>query len=117
MATGYTNLSKKGPSFDYYKRVTVTWTTFGNDGYSGDGYNPTCVIPFSSQGLMFVLETASSVVEVSFDGINTHLRLDSGVTNGVAQKYQFDNRVNSLIWLKLISGSSPIVQVVSWGIR
>jgi len=115
MATGYTNLSKKGPTFDYYKRVTVTWGTFGNDGYSGDGYNPTAVIPFSTQGIMFVNETSGAVVEVSFDGINTHCRLD-GTANSGTQVIQFNNRVNSFVWLKATSGS-PVVQVIAWGIR
>jgi|SRR5579885_2658929 len=110
-----TGIPKQGPSFDFYSRQTVTWGTFGHDGYNGDGYQPDAIIPFSSQGIMIVNETTGSVVEVSFNGTNTHCRLD-GTANSGTQVIQFNNRVNSLVWLKAIIGS-PVVQIISWGIR
>lgn len=118
MTTYLTNLPKKGPSFDFYSRQTVTWATFGHDGYTvADGYVPDVIIPFSTYGIIILLETASAVVEFSFNGTDVHGRLDSSVTNGVAQKYVYENRVNSFIWFRIISGSSPVVQVQAWSIR
>lgn len=116
----FTNMSKKGPSFDYYGRFTITSTTFGgDDGYNtgGDGYLPQVVIPFSSQAIIVLLETSGSVVEGSFNGKDVHFRLDSTITNGIAQRFDYNNRVDAFIWFRYVSGTSPIVQVQSWGIR
>lgn len=115
----FTNTPKRGPSFDYCKRVTVTSPLFGgDDGYTiADGYEPNVVIPFSTQGFLILLETSGSIVEFSFNGTDLHGRLDSTITNGVAQIYHYANRVNSFIWFRIVSGSSPIVQVQAWSIR
>lgn len=120
MVTQLTKVFKVGPSFDFYARTTVQWTTFGGtngDGYGHDGYSPDLIIPFSSQGIIFILETANSVVEISFNGTTVHARLDSTIANGIAQRLDFNNRVDSLIWYRAVSGANPIVQCLSWGIR
>lgn len=113
MTTYLTKIPKKGPSFDFYDRLTVTWTTFGNDGYNGDGYMPNEVIPFSTQGIIIVNEDNSSVIEVSFNGKDVHARLDPAISRG----FVWDNRVNSLVWFRLASGSSAVVNIQAWGIR
>lgn len=118
MVTGLNNIPKKGPKFDYYVRVTVASSFFGgDDGYdTTDGYQPNAIVPFSSQGLMFVNETSGAIVEVSFDGINPHCRLD-GTPNSGTQVIKYDNRVNSLVWLRLVSGGTATFQVQAWSIH
>lgn len=120
MVTKLTNVFKVGPSFDFYQRTTVQWVAFGGtngDGYGHDGYSPDVIIPFSTQGIILLLETAGSVVEVSFNGTTVHCRLDSNIANGLGQRFDFNNRVDSLIWFRLVSGPSPIVSVTAWSIR
>lgn len=110
-----TNTPKQGPRFDYYLRFTVTSSIFGgDDGYSvADGYVPNVIIPFSTQGFVLLNEDNSSIVEVSYDGTNVGDRLDPTIARG----FTYDNRVNSLIWFRLASGSSAVVSVRAWGIR
>ena len=112
---GVTNIPKKGPRFDYYNRFTVTSSTFGgDDGYTvADGYQPNVIIPFSTQGFVLLNEDTSAVVEVSYDGVNIGDRLDPAVARG----FIYDNRVNSFIWFRLVSGASAVVSVRAWGIR
>ena len=114
-----TNTPKAGPSFNYYLRTTISSSFFGgDDGYTtADGYQPNAIIPFSSQGLMFVNESTGQVVEVSFDGTNTHARLDGTIANGFTSAIQYDNRVASLVWLRVTSGGTATVQVQAWSIR
>lgn len=106
---GYKN---QGRSYDFYQEIDVNWSTFGGD--SVDGYQPSTIITFSTQGVMF-LNLGSGVVEVSFNGNTKHFELDSSnATAGLA----FDNRRVSMIWLRLKQGSSgPIrVSIQAWGI-
>lgn len=115
MVTGLTNIPKKGPRFDYYLRFTVTSTFFGgDDGYdTTDGYQPNVIIPFSTQGIIIMNEDTSSVVEFSTDGTNVAGRINPTITHG----FIFDDRVMSLIWFRLASGASAVVNVQAWGIR
>lgn len=110
-----TNIPKRGPSFDFYSRLTISSPLFGgDDGYSiTDGYSPNAIVPFSTQGVVLLNEDTSSVVEVSFDGKTVHDRLDPAVARG----FMYDNRVVSLIWLRLASGASAVVTIKAWGIR
>ena len=109
-----------GPDYDYYQKVEVNWTQFGApDGYTtADGYGPDLVIPFSTQGVLFLNEeeSATNVVEYSFNGITVHGELDPTLPS---KGMSFDNRVISLIWFRLKSGSTgPVtIRVDAWGIR
>lgn len=107
-----TNVPKRGPSFDYYQRITVTWNTFG--GNSSDGYQPDLIVPFSTQGILMLNEDSTSVIEVSFNGTTVHDRLDpANPSRGVS----YDNRVVSLVWFRLASGASAVVSFRAWATR
>lgn len=115
----YPGVKKKNTAdkFDFFQKTDVNWSQFGApDGYTtSDGYGPDLIIPFSTQGIMFLNE-GSGVVEFSFDGTHVHGELDSaGATKGLT----FDNRAVSLIWFRVKSGSSgPIkISVSAWSIR
>ncbi len=109
----------RGPSFDFYQTATVNWTQFGAaDGYTvADGYGPDMVIPFSTYGVMFTNETSGQVIEYSFDGVNVHGVLD-GTATSTTRVVTFLNRVISLIWFRVKSGSSSAaITVNAWSIR
>lgn len=98
-----------GKQFNYFKKLTVTWSTFGSDGYHCD-----IVIPFSTQGVIFLNEDTSDIVEVSFDGTNIHDELNPAQpSKGVV----YDNRDICKVWFRLSSGSSAVVTIRAWGIR
>jgi len=104
-----------GPAHDYYKKISVSNTTFG---LMTDGYKPDVLIPFSTYGLTFLNEgtTTSHIIEYSFNGFDVHGEINPTLPN----KYSvFNNRVGCKIWLRVKSGSSgPItVAVEAWQIR
>ena len=110
---GYPGIKKlQGRDFNYYQEVNVNWTAFG--GNSSDGYGPDLIIPFTTQGVLF-LNQGSGVVEYSFNGSTKHGELNSA---GLTQSLAFDNRVISLIWFRLKNGSpgSINVAVSAWSI-
>lgn len=117
----FPNIKKtQGRDFNYYNKTAVTWTQFGApDGYTpANGYGPDLIIPFSTQSVVFLNEgtTGTQVVEYSFNGTTVHGELDPTLpSKGLA----FDNRVISLIWFRLKSGSSgsATVRTDAWGIR
>ena len=106
---GYKTL---GRDFNFFQKVAVSATTFG--GGSVDGYQPDIIITFTTQGALFLNE-GSGVVEYSFNGTTVHGELDSG---GASKGLSFDNRVISMIWFRVKSGSSgPItISVQAWSI-
>lgn len=110
---GFSGISKtQGKDFNFFTKITITSGTFG--GTSGDGTSPDIIIPFSTQGLMLLNEDAAAVVEVSFNGNTVHDELNPTLpSKGVS----YDNRVASLVWLRLKSGSSAVVSVRAWSIR
>jgi hypothetical protein len=95
---------------DYYKKVTVSRTTFGDP---NDGYRQDILIPFSTYGIIIVNEGPSVGVQLSYDGFNIHEELSTAV--GLSQ-VTYLNRVLSKIWLKVAS-SSAAVSVRAWQIR
>lgn len=105
---------KNGKSYDFFQKFTVTSSTFGGD--SIDGYQPDTVITFSTQGVMFLNESTTGIVEYSFNGKDVHGELDPTT---VTKAITFDNRVISTIWLRVKSGSSGpiIISIHAWGIR
>ena len=106
---GYVNY---GRDFNYFQKITVTWTTFG--GNSVDGYQPDAIITFPTQGILLLNEDTASVIQVSYNGLTVHDQLDPTLpSKGVA----YDNRVVSTIWLKLVSGASAVVSIRAWGTR
>lgn len=112
---GYTTY---GRDWNYFQKITVTTTTFGGD--SVDGYQPTIIIPFMTQSVMFLNLTASgtsgSVVEFSFNGTQVHGELDP---KNASIGLSFDNRVVSKVWFRVQAGSTgPIsVSVQAWSTR
>jgi hypothetical protein len=115
MTNNYPGIGYKtqGRDYNFYQKIPVTATTFG--GSSVDGYQPDTIITFSTQSVMFLNEGAGTV-EVSFNGVTVHDTLSS--TNASAG-IVYDNRVISMIWLRVQAGSSgPInVSIRAWGIR
>jgi|SRR5678815_2142999 hypothetical protein len=116
----FKHVSKKthGPSYDYYQTATVNWAQFGAlDGYTSDGYGPDMIIPFSTYGVMFTNETSGQIIEYSFNGVDVHGVLD-GTATSTTRVVTFLNRVVSLIWFRVKSGSSSAaITVTAWGIR
>jgi hypothetical protein len=113
--SGFSGIRKNvGHDFNYFTKVTVTWSAFG--GSSADGSSPDLIIPFPTQGLMLLNEDSTNIVEVSFNGNTLHDELNPAQpSKGIA----YDNRVNSLVWLRLKTGSAgpAIVSVRAWGVR
>ena len=111
---GYSGITKtKTNDFNFFQKQDVFWTTFG--GGATDGYGPDMIIPFSTQSLVFINE-GNGILEYSFTGKAVHGELDSSsLTKGLI----FDNRVVSLIWFRVKTGSTgPIkISVQAWGIR
>ncbi len=103
-----------GHDFNYFQKVAVNTSTFG--GGSVDGYQPDMVITFSTQGAIFINE-GSCVIEYSFNGTTVHGELDSA--SSVTKSLTFNNRVISMIWFRVKTGSTgPItVSVQAWGLR
>jgi hypothetical protein len=107
---GYINY---GRDWNFFQKVAVSATTFG--GGSVDGYQPDLIITFPTQSVLFLNE-GTGVVEYSFNGNTVHGELNSATPSiGLA----FDNRVISLIWFRVQSGSTgPItVAVHAWSTR
>lgn len=105
---GYKN---QGKDFNFFEKLSVTATTFG--GNSIDGYQPDMIITFTTNGVIFINE-GTGVVEYSFNGNTVHGELDS--TKASAELI-FNDRVVSMIWFRVKSGSSGpiIISVHGWG--
>ena len=114
-----------GYSHNYFNKMAVNWTDFGAN--SVDGYQPDMIINLlePTYTVIFTNITATSstdgyasgsVLEYSFDGNTVHGELGSNTNNF---SLTFENRVISLIWFRVQSGSSgPLtVSVQAWGIR
>lgn len=106
-------------NFNYFIKTAVNWSQFGApDGYTvADGYGCDQFIKFSTYGVIFNTEGSSTnTVEYSFDGHTVHGELVPGTNRATLT---FLNRVMSMIWFRVKSGSSgPItVSVEAWGIR
>lgn len=102
-----------GQQFNYFKRIAVSRTTFGDP---NDGYRPDIFIPFITASLSFLNEDpGANAVEYSFDGFNTSGDLDPTLPT---QGLTFDNRIACKVWFRVRSGSTgPIsVRVEAWGI-
>ena len=107
---GYTT---QGRDFNFFQKISVTATTFGGD--SIDGYQPTVIVTFPTQGIQF-LNLGTGIVEYSFNGYTLHGELDSTKPSA---GLTFDNRVVSKVWFRVQGGSTgPIqVSVQAWGTR
>lgn len=102
----------QGKDFNFFKKVTVTWANYG--GGSTDLTGPDLIIPFSTQGVVFINE-GSGIISVSLNGSVDHFELNSAGPNNILT---FNDRVISLIWLKVKSGNaSQIISVNAWSIR
>jgi hypothetical protein len=102
-----------GQDFNYYKKVTVSNTTFG---IVDNGYSPDVIIPFTTQSVIFLNEDDADVVEYSFNGFDVHGELSPILPS---RGLTFDNRVICKIWFRVKSGSAgPItVRVDAWAVR
>lgn len=101
-------------------RAAITWG-FNNNNFfqkvtvAGGNFPGPCniIIPFSTYTVTFNLESTTSAIEYSFDGINLHGDMDSTKTS---KDLKFENRVISKIWFRVVSGT-PVVRVEAWSIR
>jgi hypothetical protein len=107
----------QGHDFNYFNSTSVSWSQFGApDGYTTtDGYGPDLIITFSTYGVMFTNETSGQVVEYSFNGTTVHGQLD-GTSTSTTRSVMFNNRVVSLIWFRLKSGSAgpAVITTTAW---
>ena len=101
---------KIGHDFNFFQKLTITATSFG--GTSVDGYQPDIVLTFPTQGISFLNEDSTSIVEVSFNGNTVHDELNPTLPS---QGTTYDNRSVSMIWFRLKSGSSAVVSIRAWG--
>jgi hypothetical protein len=101
-----------GRDFNFFQKVTCTWTTFGGD--SASGQQPDLIITFPTQGILLLNETSSTVVQVSYNGLTVHDELNASLpSQGIA----YDNRVISCIWFRLETGASATISVRAWAVR
>lgn len=105
-------LKPQGRDFNFFQKLAVNWSTFG--GNASDGKGCDLIIAFPTQSITFLNESASGVLEGSFNGQTVHFELDPTLPS---RGLVFDNRVVSLIWFRVKAGSSgPItVSVTAWG--
>jgi hypothetical protein len=105
----------QGHDFNYFTKITPTWTTFGQyvpaDGY-GTSPDVIILIPTSTYQVSFQLE-GTGVLQYSFNGQTLHGDMTSG---DYSANLIFTNRVISTIWFKYVSGS-PTVRIEAYGIR
>lgn len=114
----------QGLDFNYWSgALSISATTFG--GGSVDGYQPDIIItcPTPTRSVIFNIQGAASgtsgkVVEYSFNGQTVHGTLDSNTNNGRSSLY-FEDRVITLVWFRIQSGSTgPLtVTVEAWSGR
>lgn len=106
----------QGRDYNFFTKVTPTWTTFGQypsvDGY---GTSPDVIILIPTYQVTFQLEGASGEVQYSFNGQTLHGDMNAG-TGFYSANLTFTNRVISTIWFKSVSGS-PTVRIEAYGIR
>jgi hypothetical protein len=97
-----------GHDFNFFDKITVTNTIFNA---TADSF-----IPFVTQGVILLNETASTVVQVSFNGTTIHDELDSSnlFSHG---GFEYNNRVVGKIWLKIGTGASAVVSIRAWAVR
>jgi hypothetical protein len=102
----YPQIGKKtlGRDYNFFQRIDVTATEFGN--------HPDMVVTFPTHGIMFLNE-GDGVVEVSYNGNTVHGSFNS---DDPSKGISYDNRVVSLIWFRVASGSTgPItMRVEAW---
>jgi hypothetical protein len=114
----------QGRDFNYFNKVTISSAIYGGsntafylpDGYQ-DGYSPDALITFPTYGIILLNETASSVVRVSYNGQTDHDELNTTITTANAASFEYDNRVVSAIWFRLVSGGAATVSIRAWAIR
>jgi hypothetical protein len=101
-----------GFDFNFFQKTVCSWAVYG--GGAHDGYSSDLLIPFSTQGILLLNETPSTIVKVSFNGQSDHDELNSLLpSQGVA----YDNRVVCGVWFKITTGASAVISCRAWGIR
>ena len=100
----------QGKDFNFFQKFTVSNSTFGGD---TDGYSPTCIISFTTSGVAYLLEDKTNIVEISYNGRTVHEELNP---NFASSGIIYDNRIVSLIWLRLKAGSPgpAVVSIRAW---
>lgn len=98
----------QGKDFNFFQKINVTSPGFAP--------SPDLIITFPTQGVVFINENNSGIVEYSFNGNTVHGELDPSLPS---KSKVFDNRVISIMWWRVKSGSSgPItVSIEAWGMR
>ncbi len=106
-----------GRSYDYFKKLSVSRTTFGtsSDGYAADVF---IQFPTVDGGVIFINETATSdtkIVEYSFNGTDVHGEM-SVSTASLTKTFTFYKRNICKVWFRVKSGSTgPLdITVHAW---
>lgn len=110
----YVGFTTLGYDHNFFKKVTVTATSFGSNAV--DGYQPDVVInlPEVTYTVTFFLEGSSgNQIQYSFNGTTVHGDMTFGQSSATLT---FTNRVISKIWFQSVSGN-PVVRIEAWGIR
>lgn len=94
-----------GRDFNFFQKITVTNGIFNA--------NADMVITFPTEGVIFLNESSSTTVQISFNGNTIHDEINSNLILGVV----YDDRVISKIWFQITSGASATISVRAWGIR
>jgi hypothetical protein len=96
------------------------WNFFDKITVSNTGFNPTAdmIITFTTAGVIMTNfgNGGTGVLEVSFNGLTTHMELYPIGGSNVVQPTVMLNRVVSKIWFRVQSGSSGsiVVSVNAW---
>jgi hypothetical protein len=97
-----------GYDHNFFDKITVTNAVFNS---TADSF-----IPFTTQGVILLNETASTIIQVSFNGTTVHDELNPANTYSLGG-FEYNNRVISKIWFKLTGGASAVVSVRAWSVR
>lgn len=101
-----TTRAKQGYTNCYFRKIIVANAAFTATTFPDVAINVSGLNNFSLSN-----ETGTSVVEVSFNGVDVQDELDSTQTTKFAL---YSNRTPGNIWFRLKSGSSATVAIRAW---
>ncbi len=103
------NRAKSGLADCYFQKVTVSGVGAAFSGTT----QPNIVVNVAGGCNNFSLsnETASSVVEVSFNGTTVQDELDSTLSTRFVE---YNNRTINTVWFRLKSGATATVAIRAW---
>lgn len=92
-----------GRDFNFFRKVTVSGSSFTS--------SSTLSVPFVPQGIMFINEDGTNVVEFSYNGNTVHGELNPTLPS---RSLTFNNIGVCGIWFRMKSGPSAVVSFYAW---